>query len=190
MERLKFNDYLEFGDMFADWKPYNHPVYGEIEIGGWKKLSRRVNPLFLLEETCHRNTAFTLFHADQMPLMKLDKIDTEKVDRDVYKINVSIRNERIIPSVAAYAAKKNLHRGDIIKIEGKNIEVLLAGIVQNKWTGDIDPIDKRPERILLKNGISGNRTKIIQWIVKGKGKVKISYNSLKGGKLLKTIELQ
>ncbi|MFC1726841.1 M14 family zinc carboxypeptidase, partial [candidate division KSB1 bacterium] len=190
MERLKFNDYLEFGDMFVDWKPYNHPVYGEIEIGGWKKLSRRVNPLFLLEETCHRNTAFTLFHAEQMPLLKLEKVETEKIDKDVYKINVSIRNERIIPSVAAHAANKNLHRGDIAKIEGNNIEILLAGIVQNKWTGEIDAIDKRPQRILLKNGISGNSTKIIQWIVKGRGKVNISFDSLKGGKLFKSFELK
>ena len=190
LERLTFNDYLEYNDMHADWEPYNHPTYGEIEIGGWKRLSGRVNPLFLLEETCHRNAAFTLFHADQMPLLSIEETQVIKIDKDVYRVRVSIRNKRIIPTVAAQTAKYNLHRGDIAKIEGNNIDVVSAGIVKDKWFDKIDTIDNRPERLVIKEGISGNNTKIFQWIVKGKGKIKFSYDSLKGGKLFEEITLK
>jgi len=190
IERLKFNDLLEFGSMYLEWEPYEHPVYGKIEIGGWKQFSSRVNPLFMLEETCHRNTAFTLFHADQMPLVELLDIKTKKIDNDVYQIRVSIRNKKPIPTVSAQAVNNNLHRGDIVKIEGKGLKIISAGTVKDKWFGNIDVIKYRPERILLKNGINGNSTVIIQWIVKGKGKIKISFESLKGGKFSKVTELK
>lgn len=33
-----FDDFLEFGDEYENWKPFNHPQYGAVELGGWKKL--------------------------------------------------------------------------------------------------------------------------------------------------------
>ena len=57
------------GANFVEWHPFDHPTYGPIELGGFVKESQRVPPPFLLEELCHRNTAFVLYHADQMPLL-------------------------------------------------------------------------------------------------------------------------
>ena len=59
------------GDGFVPWHEVDHPQYGKIEVGGFKKNWVRQPPSFLLEEECHRNMAFTLYHADQMPLVKI-----------------------------------------------------------------------------------------------------------------------
>ena len=32
--QLFFNDYLEFGDQLTEWKPFTHPQFGDVEIGG------------------------------------------------------------------------------------------------------------------------------------------------------------
>lgn len=41
-ERMKdtfeFDKYLLFEDAYVEWTPYNHPIYGEIEIGGFKEI--------------------------------------------------------------------------------------------------------------------------------------------------------
>ncbi len=39
-------------------------------MGGWNKFASRINPRFMSMEVFHRNMAFTLYHADQMPLMR------------------------------------------------------------------------------------------------------------------------
>lgn len=49
-QRLEFDDLVELGKMFVPWHPYEHPTYGDIEIGGWRKWSSRLNPSFMLEE--------------------------------------------------------------------------------------------------------------------------------------------
>ncbi len=43
-ERLKYNDNLTQGELYKPWKPFKHPAYGDIEIGGWVKMSSRLGP--------------------------------------------------------------------------------------------------------------------------------------------------
>ena len=62
-----FDDRLLLGDGFVAWKPYDHPLYGEVEIGGFKKDVGRVPPSFLIEEESHRNALFCIRHAAAMP---------------------------------------------------------------------------------------------------------------------------
>ena len=50
---MKVDRYLTFGDAFVEWEEYNHPQYGKIEIGGFKKNFGRAHPGFLLEQDAH-----------------------------------------------------------------------------------------------------------------------------------------
>ena len=60
-----FDDNLLLGAGFVDWHPYNHPLYGAIEIGGFRKDVGRVPPTFMIEEMLHRNALFCLAHAER-----------------------------------------------------------------------------------------------------------------------------
>ena len=40
-ERLDFSDFVMFGQTHVPWKKFNHPVYGEVELGGWRKMTGR-----------------------------------------------------------------------------------------------------------------------------------------------------
>ena len=89
-----FDDHLEFGDQYVDWKEFDHPEYGKVEMGGrWKKTRGRVPPRFMNEELCHRNMAFTLYQADEMPMMKMGKHKIEKIGKDIYKVWVEFSNK-------------------------------------------------------------------------------------------------
>ncbi len=37
-DQMDFNDLLMFGQTFVPWKKYKHPVYGDVELGGWVKM--------------------------------------------------------------------------------------------------------------------------------------------------------
>ena len=75
-----FDDFLEFGDQYVEWKAFDHPQFGKVEMGGWKKTQGRVPPRFMNEELCHRNMAFSLYQADEMPQMKSGR-DQGRSDR-------------------------------------------------------------------------------------------------------------
>ncbi|MCK5147575.1 hypothetical protein KAR48_12530 [bacterium] len=189
-KRLRFDDDVEMGAQYVEWKPFDHPDYGEIELGGWVHETGRVPPLFMLEELCHRNAVFTLYHAAQMPLIKLETIKIEKLDHDLYKIWTAIINERAIPTIGQLAGKNHLISPDIVELKGGRIEVISAGLVKDEWNNQVTPIEHRPERIVLDKGIKGNGRQIIQWIVKGSGTPTIYWQSQMGGVITTKVQLK
>jgi hypothetical protein len=191
--RFFFNDHLEFGDEYTDWKPFDHPQYGKVEIGGeWKKTYGRLPPRFMNEELCHRNMAFTLYQADEMPKMEIGETSVKKIGDDVYRVWIDLTNPKVAPTITAKAAQNNVVRPDLILFEGKP-EIISASWIEDKETYDylhpvLDNIDqKQLERLIIRNGHPGKTTRTLQYLVKGKGDITITYDSVKGGKVTKTI---
>ncbi len=58
------------------WHTVKHPQYGTIEVGGMKKQYTRAVPGFLLQAEAHRNMAFTVYQAMQLPLVRVDSVRT------------------------------------------------------------------------------------------------------------------
>jgi hypothetical protein len=188
-----FNDFLEFGDELTAWKEFDHPQFGKVEIGGaFKKTFGRVPPRFMNEELCHRNMAWTLYQADEMPLMKMGDSKVEKLGEGVYRVWVDLVNERSAPTVLAKAAANNVVPPDILTLDGKGVEVLSASWVPNKWRAAVaQAIDQKDlKRIILRNGVGNHATRTVQYLVKGAGTITVKYASLKGGTVQKTLTLQ
>ena len=188
--RLRFDDFVEMGERFVEWKPFTHPAYGEIELGGWVRQTNRVPPLFMLEELCHRNMAFTLFHADQMPMVRIDEIRIEKLGSDSFRIRVTVMNDRAMPTISSQGAKNHVIRPDILMVEGNGLRVVSAGLVEDPWLNRVNLIEHRPERVLLEEGIPGNGSRTIQFLVSGKGRGRILLDCVKGGKDEKSFRLE
>jgi len=195
--RYFFDDKLEFGDQFMEWKAFRHPDYGDVEIGGtWRKTTNRVPPRFMLEELCHRNMSFTLFQADELPLIQLGASTAEKVSGDVYRVMVDITNPKVTPTILAKAAQNNVVRPDLLTLEGKSVEIISASWVDGRETYKIRPnitsfIDqKNLKRILVRSGFPGKTTRTIMYLVKGSGDLTVKYDSVKGGTASKTVKLQ
>ncbi|MDZ7339146.1 MAG: M14 family metallopeptidase [candidate division KSB1 bacterium] len=179
--RLEFNDLIELGQMFVPWHPYQHPTYGEIEIGGWRKWSSRVNPTFMLEELCHRNCAFTLYHADQMPLVEIREVEKWALGEGLYRVRATLANKRAIPTISQQAARHKLQRPDWVTITGKDLRVISAGFVRDRYLGPIEAVERHPEKVRLTTGIDGNDEVQIEWVVRGSGKVRIRFEGVKAG---------
>jgi hypothetical protein len=188
-----FNDFLEFGDELTEWKEFDHPQFGKVEIGGaFKKTFGRVPPRFMNEELCHRNMAWTLYQADEMPLMQMGETKVDKLGESVYRVWVDLVNERTVPTILAKAAANDVVPPDILTLGGKGVEVLSASWVPNKWRAAVaQSIDQKDlKRIIVRNGVGGHATRTVQYLVKGAGSVTVKYASLKGGTVEKTIALK
>jgi hypothetical protein len=196
MSRYWFDDHLEFGDQYIDWKPFNHPDYGEVEMGGrWKKTMGRVPPRFMNEELCHRNMAFSLYQADEMPMMKMGETKVKKISGDVYRVWVDLTNPKVTPTIMARAADNNVVRPDLILLNG-NVDIISASFISDKETFDYtkpitDEIDQKDlKRIIVRNGHPGKTTRTLQYLVKGSGNISVTYDSVKGGVVSTNISLK
>ncbi|MGQ9561558.1 MAG: M14 family metallopeptidase [Candidatus Oleimicrobiaceae bacterium] len=188
-QRLEFDDLVELGKMFVPWHPYKHPTYGDIEIGGWRKWSSRVNPSFMLEELCHRNCAFTLYHAEQMPLVEIREVEKETIGQGLYRLRVTVANTRAIPSISQQAARYKLQRPDWVTISGKKLQVISAGFVRDRYLGPVEAVPRRPEQVRLVSGIGGYDEVQIEWIVRGSGTATIRFQGVKAGVAEQKVEL-
>ena len=197
VSRYYFDRYLEFGDEYVEWKPFDHPQFGKVEMGGiWKKFQGRVPPRFMNEELCHRNMAFSLYQADEMPLIRMGEASVEKVGGDVYRVFVDITNPKVTPTIMARAAQNNVVRPDLLLVEGQGVEVIAASFIDNKTLYKANPsvtplVDQKDlKRIIVRNGHPGKTTRTVVLLVKGSGTMTVAYDSVKGGKASKTVMLR
>jgi murein tripeptide amidase MpaA len=175
-----FLRHVLLNDGVVKWHSYNHPTYGEIEIGGTKKQWSRTPPSFLLEEECHRNMAFTLYHADQMPLLRISEVKTEKLDDGLFKIWVTVENSRLIPTHTEQDAINKINAPDLVSLSGPNVKVLSAGRVTDRFFKQVEPVERRPGRVEVRN-IPGMSAVRVQFVVSGRGKFTVTVDSPKGG---------
>ncbi len=190
LAEMEYHDLVLLGEHFADWKPYKHPLYGDVEIGGTKIYGSRVPPLFQLADTCHRNAAFCFYHADQMPRLEFDGMKVKKLEKDLFQIDVSVKNTRVTPTISAQAVQKKLHRADRLKVEGQNIKLVAAGRLFDKYRGITSKVKTRDNYIWIESGVPSFGRVEYRFLVEGKGNIKLIYDSLKGGYYTKSVTLK
>lgn len=184
-QEADFIKYVLMGDGFVPWQEYEHPTYGTIEIGGREKQWGRVPPSFLLEEELHRNMAFTLYHADMMPLLEISEVKVEPLSENLFKIWVTIENKRLIPTRSGQDAAYHINPPDIVSLEGDELRVLSSGRITDRFFKRVVAVERRPERVEL-DTIDGMSAVRVQFIVDGKGEFTITLDSAKAGLLKKS----
>jgi hypothetical protein len=178
----EFNRYLLFGDAFIPWKEIDHPQYGKIEIGGFSKNFGRPEPGFMLESEAHRNMAFTLFHAYHTPLLRIDGIAIRDVGNGMQEVEVSIVNTRLTPTRSGQNRKHDIDREDQIILQG--VKVLGKMVVLDKDLNLTEVQSGEPSVIRLSN-IPGMSVIHVRWITEMGKNLKVTVNSVKGGKISK-----
>lgn len=177
-EELKVDKYLTFGDAFVDWTEYNHPQFGTIEIGGFKKNFSRAHPGFLLEQDAHRNMAFTIYHAYHTPKLSILDVKEKNIGNGLREITATIYNERLMPTHSSQDLKYKIERPDYVTINGVNV---VAGmVVENADFNIVKEQKHNPQKMEVEN-IPGMGTVKVRWIVSGGGNYSIKVDSAKGG---------
>ena len=184
-EYLKFNDHLGLNELYKEWKPFKHPVYGDIEIGGWVKMSSRLPHPFMLPELVHRSASVVLFSAEQTPEISMEEPNVKKIGKDLYQVRVRLVNKKAIPSMSAQSVKNKLYPKDILQLKGA--EVVAAGQITDLLNNKVSYKEYKPEIQFIT--VPGNNKVDYQFLVKGKGNIVIEYMSKKAGNLKKEFKL-
>lgn len=179
---LYFDDALLMGAGYVEWHPFDHPLYGRVEIGGFRKDVGRVPPTFLIEEMVHRNALFTLKHAEAMPRVAVTSATVTGLGGGLSAIDVTFRNSRAIPTRTARAAQMKIGSPDVFEITpaGAGLEVLAGGIRSDRFRPErIDLAEREPARLLSERGLGGRAEATVRWFVRGKGEATITFRGEK-----------
>ncbi len=173
-----FNRLLLFGDAFSEWKPFKHPTLGDVEIGGFKKTWGRLEPGFLLQAEAHRNMAFTLYQAWEMPQVQVDSITSRSLGNGLTEVLATVSNIRLIPTHTQQDVENRITPPDVVTFTGA--PVVASFRVTNATTGIGVEYVEHPDRIEL-NNIPGRGSITLKWIVRGNGPYTVKVESVKGG---------
>ena len=177
-DQYEFDRLLLFDDSFIPWQKVTHPQYGEIEIGGFRKNFGRLHPGFLLESDAHRNAAFCIYNANELPLLEVTNVTVKNLGKGLTEVSATVENKRMIPTHSASNLKFRIDHPDYVSIEGGTVisGMIVDDILQNRTTEQ----KKNPQRMEI-NNIPGNSQVDVRWIVKGGNKFTVSVESVKGG---------
>jgi hypothetical protein len=177
-ESYEFDKSLLFGDAIVEWKEYNHPQFGKIEVGGVKKNFGRADPGFLLESDAHRNMAFCIYHAYSMPKLVVEEITEKSLGGGLTEVTAVITNKRMMPTHASQDLKYKIERPDYITLEGA--KVIAGMIVEDRDMNEAREQKTNPQTIEVEN-IPGLGSVTVRWIVSGGKNYTVKVDSKKGG---------
>ncbi len=179
-DQRKWIDLLTFGDDLVPWTEVDHPLYGKIEVGGPRKLTGRVPPTWLIEESLHRNAAFVAHHASEMPEITLENLEVRDAPGGLHYVDVVARNHHAIPTRSAIAAGREFGEPDLLSIEGDGLTVVAGGEPIDRWRIErIRLAEHEPAVLRGERGVPGNGDWHVRWIVAGTGPFTIRYRAEK-----------
>lgn len=150
LKLLRWNDEQLGGAGFVNWRPFNHPQLGPVEIGGWIERRTFGNPpeQFLLR-TLEPNTRFVLAFAQTGPRLELRHVQAEALGGDLYRLQAVVVNSGYLPT---YGSRKALEVKAVQPIE---VEVLLpegGEIVSGERRQEIGQLEGRANKRALWGG--------------------------------------
>ena len=96
------------GKGYVDWKPFDHPQLGPIEIGGWDaQVAFRNPPARFLEKEIAPLADWAVYHALLAPQLEIHTATAEAIGDGAYLIRLVVNNSGWLPT---YVTKKALER--------------------------------------------------------------------------------
>jgi len=132
--------------------------------------------------------AFTLYHAEMLPLLRIGEIHTETLASGLFKVWVTVENGRLMSTRARQDVVHHISSPDVVSIQGDDLHVLSAGRVLDRYFKEVEAVKRRPHRVEL-DAIEGMDAARVQFIIKGSGSFTVTVDSAKGGLLRKEATL-
>lgn len=126
---LRWNDEALEGRGFVDWKPFDHPQLGSVEIGGWDSMyAFRNPPPVFLEAEVKPHAAWLIWHALISPLLAIRESCVERLGPEAWRVRLVVENQGWLPSyITKRALERKACRGVVAEIQLPDGGELLTG---------------------------------------------------------------
>ncbi|MDO4500257.1 MAG: M14 family metallopeptidase [Erysipelotrichaceae bacterium] len=179
-------------EAFAEWKEFDHPQLGKVEIGGFNyKFLFQNPPCNLLKTEVENTTKFSLRFIKTLPQLVIDNVSVNEVSEGVYKVEALVSNSGYMPTYLSKEAKSlKVAKPVTVSISGID-EVVMGEEVTN--IGDLNGFAHINSGAFFYGNITTGKyddiTKKVSWIVKAKKGCEITVTAThnKSGQASKTV---
>ncbi len=112
---------------FLDWKPFEHPELGPVEIGGFAPYARIEPPESEWDEIADEHLAFLLGLSDALARVELVECTATPLDANVWRVEAAIENNGLLPLQTRSARRTRTVRPALVKLVLPEAGELLAG---------------------------------------------------------------
>ena len=174
LKLLQWSDEHCAGQAHADWRPFQHPQLGAVEIGGWDKLNFWRNPPpHLREREVARFPAWMTQIALSLPKLELLRTEVRALGPDTWRIRMAVGNSGWLPAyVSKRALARKVVRGVMFEIhlpdhkEGDAMISLVSGKPRIEGPQLEGHAPKASLQAFLPNrDITGDRA-VVEWVVR------------------------
>lgn len=103
----------------VDWKPFDHPQLGKVEIGGWDRMAVFTNPPpALREKEIARFPKWLLWQTLISPKLEVREVEVTPAGPESWRVRLVVQNTGWLPSYGSkMALQRRLLRGVLAEIE-------------------------------------------------------------------------
>lgn len=120
---LRWADERYPGRYYVDWRPFEHPQLGPVEIGGWDFLHVWGNPpTDLLAAEIAPHADFAVFQALAAPELAVRHLSAERLGDDTWRVHAGLANVGWLPThVTQWAAKHSIVLPLVAELSGATV---------------------------------------------------------------------
>jgi len=126
-DKLIWNDKNIKGEGFINWKSYEHPELGTVEIGGWnRKFTFQNPPVKFLKSEIQQYVEWMLWLAETSPLLSINTTEVTAVEKNkVVTLTSEIQNIGYLPTnITQRAIEANINQPVRAVLQLKNAELI------------------------------------------------------------------
>ena len=128
-----------------------------------------------------------LYAAELTPEISMEVFDVKEIGKNLHQVRIRLKNAKGLPSMSYKAISSKLYTQDMLSVTGAGTKVVAAGKITDLRTNKVSYQEHKPE--IIYTSVPSYGYSEFQFLVEGKGEIKINYNSRKAGSLNKTLKL-
>ena len=152
---VAFSDEVLNGKGFVEWKEFNHPTLGKVEIGGAVPFVDNTPPESMIDSLLNLQVPWVFELITKIPDLKILKTETKSVGSGVHELTAWVQNDAYLPFPTAMGSRNQQPAPAILVIDG-NVKFL-----SGKARTSISKVD-------------GNKSIKLSWIIQAENPVDIT----------------
>ena len=154
---LRYSDVMRDHAGFIDWRPFQHPTLGAVEIGGFVPGFKLNPPAAALETIAEKQLAFLLDIAGRLPQVNVERAVVSAPGAGLYAIELWVVNSGYLPTALAMSRKAGQAHAIIIRPQLPPERIVGGQRVERiEWLGGSGGRDRRRWLVL---GAAGERVR-------------------------------
>ena len=106
LQIFKWTEAHAASDAYFDWKSYDHPQLGKVELGGWNNMyTWRNPPLDFVESEVKTHYPYILSLGEMLPHLAIYSLKISRVSDNKFHLNLVVENSGFLPSYTSQQCK-------------------------------------------------------------------------------------